>query len=84
MLYYGALIHDIGMLAIPKDIIESGKNGYLINQDDVRGLADAICKVIEDESLRKEMGRQSKIISKRFSQDNILPLWPVFLKKLIS
>lgn len=68
----------------PKDIIESGKNGYLINQDDVRGLADAICKVIEDESLRKEMGRQSKIISKRFSQDNILPLWPVFFKKLIS
>ena len=25
ILYYGALIHDIGMLSIPKDIIESGR-----------------------------------------------------------
>lgn len=66
----------------PKDIIENGKNGFLVNQNDEQGLADAICKIIEDEALRKKMGHMSKKNSQRFSQENILPLWPKFFESL--
>ena len=68
----------------PRDIIEDGKNGILVVQNDEQALADAICRVIEDETLRKEMGRQAKISSQRFSQENILPLWPKFFESLAN
>lgn len=66
----------------PKDIIDNEVNGFLVNQNDEQGLADAICKIIEDEPLRQEMGKQAKITSQQFSQENILPLWPKFFESL--
>ena len=68
----------------PKDIIKDGKNGYLVKQNDERGLAEAICKVIEDKALRKNMGRASKQTSEEFSQKKILPQWPRFFYQLIN
>ncbi|MCM1177489.1 MAG: glycosyltransferase family 4 protein [Ruminococcus flavefaciens] len=68
----------------PKDIIKNGYNGFLIEQDDEKALADAICKVIEDKELRINMGKNSKETAKEFSQYNILPLWPTFFEKLVK
>jgi len=68
----------------PRDIIEDGKNGMLIPVNDEEKLAEAMCRIIEDVELRKEMGRQAKIMSKRFSPDRVLPQWPVFFEGLIK
>ena len=68
----------------PRDIIEDGKNGFLVEQNNEQALADAICKIIEDKSMRLEMGRQAKIMSQQFSQENILPLWPQFFENLVK
>lgn len=68
----------------PKDIIENGVNGYLIEQDYEKELANAICKLIENDSLRQKMGRKSKEISMNFTQDSILKFWPTFFRELIK
>lgn len=68
----------------PKDIIRDGVNGFLVKQNDEQALADAICKVIEDEDLRRRMGQAAKETSKEFSQDKILPLWPKFFESLVN
>lgn len=68
----------------PKDIIENGKNGYIVKQNDVEGLAEAICKVICNDELRLTMGKAAKNKSEIFAQKNILPLWPKFFDSLFA
>lgn len=58
------------------EIMENGKNGYIINQiGNVEEMAKRICDLIEDESLRKRMGRHSVECSHQFSMENIMKLW---------
>ncbi len=68
----------------PRDIIEDGMNGFLVEFGDEKALAERLCTVIEDEELRKKMGKYSKEVSHQFSQNRILPLWPAFFEKLVS
>ena len=68
----------------PSDIIQDGYNGFLIPEGNVIKMADAICRIIKDVDLRKQMGRHSKIISSSFSQEKILPMWPRFFQELIG
>lgn len=68
----------------PKDIIIDGKNGFLVDEGDEKGLADAMCKIIENKALLREMGIASKEKSKEFLQERILPLWPAFFEDTIN
>jgi len=47
------------------DLIENGKNGFVIPEKNIRELTKAIKKILEKESLRKKMGKESK---KRIAQ----------------
>ncbi len=47
MLYYGALIHDIGMLAIPKDIIESDRKLTDIEMERMRQHIPIIRRILD-------------------------------------
>ena len=68
----------------PRDIIEDGKNGFLVESGDENALAERICTVIEDVQLRKRMGIKSKEVSAQFCQEKILPLWPKFFIDLMK
>lgn len=68
----------------PKDIINDGENGYLVPFGDEDKLADCMCKIIEEESLRHKMGDQAKERSLQFCQDKILPQWPRFFEELLN
>jgi glycosyltransferase involved in cell wall biosynthesis len=45
---------DIGGMS---DIVDSGRNGYLVSPFDVRALADGILQTVQDISVAKEMGQ---------------------------
>ncbi len=47
------------------DLIQEGKNGHVIAEDDVEALADAIADVIGDPELCNKMGQHSKQIIER-------------------
>ena len=59
----------------PREIIDDGRNGFLVPVGDELALADRICSLIEDEGLRKQMGAAAFERSKDFSMDRIIGLW---------
>jgi glycosyltransferase involved in cell wall biosynthesis len=51
----------------PKELIRSGKNGYLVEPGDIRGMAKAIEKLLEDDNLRRRMGQEARRFSEGYS-----------------
>jgi glycosyltransferase involved in cell wall biosynthesis len=51
---------DIGGTA---DIIESGRNGFIIPNKDVNAIGQAVEMILTDDARRIEMGRQSRTIA---------------------
>ena len=58
-----------------RDIIEDGKNGFLVEYLNVEQLAEKVCLLMENESLRKEMGKCAKECVKKYEPDVIMMLW---------
>lgn len=59
----------------PSDIIDNGVNGYLIENGNVEEFAKATLKLIEDDGLRKKMGKAAIEKSKQYLPENIMPKW---------
>ena len=64
------------------EIVEEGKNGFIVEEDDLEALADRIGRIITDESLRKKMGDNAYISSKRFLPEVIAQRWMDLFKTL--
>lgn len=67
----------------PSDIIEHEKNGLLVKNGDIQGLADAICWMIEHEEERKQMGIVAKETSKKYAPEVIMKQWDELFKNLV-
>ena len=46
------------------DLIENGKNGFMVKEKSVKEIKEAIEKILDDEKLRKNMGKRSEEIIK--------------------
>lgn len=68
----------------PKDLIENGKNGFLCEVNDEKKLAEHICTIIEDNTLRIKMGQASKKKAEEFQLDKILTKWINLFQTLIN
>ena len=65
----------------PSDIIDDGKSGYLIKDNDLQDYANKLIALMDSESLRKDMGKNAKAkMQKQFSKEAIMPLWEQILK----
>lgn len=43
--------------------VRDGQNGFVLAPDDASGMADAICRLLEDDDMRRTMGKSSKILA---------------------
>lgn len=69
----------------PRDIIEDGKTGLLIEElQDKTKLAEGIIKLIEDEPLRRSMGAAARERAKLFSPEAIMTRWKELFIELIE
>lgn len=68
----------------PRNVITDGEDGFLVEYLNSHALADNICKLIENEELRKRMGRQGRHNVLRFSRETIMPQWEKLFKSLTS
>lgn len=69
----------------PRDIIEDGKTGLLIEElQDKTKLAEGIIKLIEDEPLRLSMGASARERAKLFSPEAIMTRWKELFVELIE
>lgn len=60
----------------PAELVDDGQNGYVIPKvGDVKTMALKINELIEDESKRKKMSRESVAFSKRFEESQIWRQW---------
>ncbi len=59
----------------PRNIIKEGEDGLLVEYLNPQALADGICRLIEDKSLRKQMGINARKNITRFSKEAIMQQW---------
>lgn len=59
----------------PTQLIEDGKNGFLVPLPDTKKLAEQIIKVLEDDELKNSMGKAAKETSRAYSVPAIMQKW---------
>lgn len=67
----------------PADIIDDGVDGYIVEKENTDELAQKLINLIEDEKLRKQMGRKAKENVKRYSAEEVVKKWDDLFKSLI-
>ncbi len=54
----------------PSEVVRDGETGFLVSSGDWEGLADRTCRILQDESLRSELGKTAKKRARsRFGSD---------------
>ena len=68
----------------PKDIIENGKNGLLAPEGDVQALAEAMKRIMSDDSLRRRMGEEALKIKEKYSEEKVMERWIQLFNGLVG
>lgn len=68
----------------PKDIICDKEDGLLAENGNVEQLAEKICYLIENENIRKEMGRKARMNIERFKEEKIMQQWIRLFNNLLT
>lgn len=63
----------------PRNIVTGKKDGFLIGERNRKEFANALCRLMADAELRKEMGKNGKQNVRRFSADRVMEQWHQFL-----
>lgn len=66
----------------PKDIVADGETGFLVEENDIEGLAWQLAKVMKDKNLRKQMGRKAKEATLRYAEDAVMAKWTALFDSL--
>lgn len=66
----------------PRDIITDGTNGLLVENGNTAQLAEKICYLIEQEDIRKEMGKKACQHAKNYSAEVIMQQWDNLFKAI--
>ena len=67
----------------PRDIIEDGINGYIIEEGDKEKFAQRLVELMKNDELRQEMSRNAKESSRKYSVENIMEQWLALFSKMI-
>lgn len=67
----------------PRNIINNGEDGLLIDYLNVEALAEGICSLIDDDNKRKEMGSNARVNVQRFSKDVVMQQWEKLFSDIV-
>lgn len=59
----------------PGMLLEDGKTGYLVKDDDEDGYINRVLELMENEELRIAMGKEAQIHSLLYSRENVADIW---------
>jgi glycosyltransferase involved in cell wall biosynthesis len=68
----------------PRDIISHGVDGLLVENGNIKQLAEMICYLIENEDVRKWMGGNARESVERFKKEVIMSQWQNFFEDLMK
>lgn len=66
----------------PRDIITDGEDGLLAENGNVEQLAEKLNYLIENESIRKQMGKNAVVNIQHFNLENIMREWDELFKSI--
>lgn len=66
----------------PSELVENNKTGFLVAPKDKTTYLNNILKLIENEDLRIEMGKNAKLKAKNYQLEKIMNKWDVLFKSL--
>ena len=66
----------------PKDVITDGKDGILVPEGDIDGLASGMRKLMDDKELRHSMGKAAFRNSDRYDKEAIMAKWENLFREL--
>ena len=66
----------------PKEIIEEGKNGFLVPNRSIEEMANKIQDLINNDELRKQIGSYSRIKSEDYKMENVEKIWFNFIDNI--
>lgn len=67
----------------PSDIISNGVNGLLVENADLDGFSRALCKLIENDSLRFQMAQRAKKDIEKYKIENVALKWKELFESLL-
>lgn len=68
----------------PRDIISDGVDGFLVEDGDCKGLAEAINRLIEDRDLRCSMGKNARLKAEQYTIEKIGRQWMDLFESLLA
>ncbi|MFZ4263449.1 glycosyltransferase family 4 protein [Sphingobacterium sp. HJSM2_6] len=80
---YGLPLVSFACQCGPRDIITDGKNGFLVESDQESVFIKKVSHLINDESLRKEMGDASFYMARTFNEEEIMGKWIKLFDELV-
>ena len=66
----------------PADILKDGKDGFLVESENIEAFAERIVCLAKNEELRKRFGAAAKEDIKRLSPENVFKMWDNLFKKI--
>lgn len=66
----------------PKDIIDDGRNGMLVKEGDIPGLAEAMMRLMGNDALRKEMSAHAREVTETYSEERVMARWITLFEDL--
>ncbi|MCF0183583.1 MAG: glycosyltransferase family 4 protein [Bacteroidaceae bacterium] len=66
----------------PRDLIEDGVNGILVEEGDVRAMADGLLRLMRDTDLRRRMGAQAYKDSERYTEEKVMATWETLFNEI--
>lgn len=67
----------------PADIISHGKNGLLVKNGDIDGLADAMKRVMLDDEYRRRLSCEAVKIADKYSEEKVMGKWISLFERLM-
>lgn len=80
---YGLPIVSFDIMTGPSEIVRDDVNGFLIESGNVAAMAEKICKLIEQPSLRKQFSESASMDMEKFDRKAIIEKWTKLFKSLI-
>ncbi len=67
-----------------RDIIQEGKNGFVVGRDDKDALVHKICRLIEDEKLRHKIAKEAEKISQTYGVGYVIKQWEEVIHRAVN
>ena len=68
----------------PKDIIKEGVNGLLVSNGNIDALAQAMMKIMDNDTYRKELSQNARQVISTYSEETVMTKWISLFNSLVE